>query len=191
MIRNSAGIAVTALFAIVAATTASHAHPVSGAGAGFLHPMGGLDHVLTMLAVGLWAGMSGRTVRIVAPAAFAVAMIGGALLAMGGIALPGIETGIAASLVVFGLLAAAALRLGPAAGAAIVGAFALFHGAAHGAEMSGTSALTFIVGFTAATVVLQLMGVGLGVLAVRIRETAFVRAAGIAIAATGVAYAAF
>ncbi len=190
MIRNSVRIVVTASFAIVAATTASHAHPVSGAGAGFLHPMGGLDHVLTMLAVGLWAGMSGRTVRIAAPAAFAVAMVGGALLAMG-VALPGIEAGIAASLVVFGLLAAAALRLGPAAGAAIVGAFALFHGAAHGAEMAGTSALTFIVGFTAATVVLQLMGVGLGVLAVRIRETAFVRAAGLAIAATGVAYAAF
>jgi urease accessory protein len=191
MIRNSARIAVTATIAVVAATAASHAHPVSGAGAGFLHPMGGLDHVLAMLAVGLWAGMSGRAVRIAAPAAFAIAMIAGALLAMGGIALPGIEAGIAASLVVFGLLAAAALRLGPAAGAAIVGAFALFHGAAHGAEMAGASALTFIAGFTAATVVLQLTGVGLGVLAVRIRETAFVRAAGVATAAAGIAYAAF
>lgn len=191
MIRNSARFAVTATIAVVAASAAAQAHPVSGAGAGFLHPLGGLDHVLAMLAVGLWAGMSGRAVRVAAPAAFAVAMIAGALLAMGGIALPGIEAGIAASLVVFGLLAAVALRLGPAAGAAIVGAFALFHGAAHGAELAGASALTFIAGFTAATVALQLTGVGLGVLAVRIRETALVRAAGLATAAAGIAYAAF
>jgi urease accessory protein len=181
------GIFSIALLAAATATTAAGAH--SGAGAGLIHPFTGADHVLAMLAVGLWAGLSGGRARVAVPAAFAVLMVAGALLAIAGVALPGIEAGIAASVVVFGLLAATALRLNVWAGAGIAGAFALFHGAAHGAEMGAASALTFIAGFVAATLVLQLSGVAAADLLRRARAEFVVRAAGGAAAAAGLAIA--
>lgn len=142
-----------------------------------------------MLAVGLWAGLASRATRIAVPAAFAVAMVIGAALTVGGLVLPAIESGIAVSLVVFGLLAVTALKLGPAAGAVLVGTFALFHGAAHGAEIGGAMALSFVAGITAATVVLQLAGVGLATALRRAKAEMVVRLAGGATAAAGVALA--
>ena len=182
-------IGLAAFVALTLASTGASAHPGDGVGAGFLHPFTGLDHVLAMLAVGLWAGLASRATRIAAPAAFAGAMIVGAVLAMAGVAVPAIEQGIAASLVVFGLLAVLALRLGPAAGAAAVGAFALFHGAAHGAEMGGVPTVTYIAGFTAATLAIQLSGIGLARLLSRAKAEIVVRVAGGTTAVTGLAVA--
>ena len=183
------GIFTFVLIAAAMASTAVQAHPGAGAGAGFVHPFGGIDHILALLAVGLWAGLSKGATRVAVPAAFLAAMIAGAALAMSGIRLPGIETGIAVSLVVFGLLVVAALRLGPAAGAAVAAGFALFHGAAHGAEMAGAGALVYIAGFSAATLAIQLSGIGLATLLSRVRAAAVARAAGAVTAVSGLALA--
>jgi urease accessory protein len=127
--------------------------------AGLLHPFTGLDHLAAMLAVGFWSARSGVQRVWAAPLAFAAMVLAGALLARGGLVLPAIEPMIAASLVALGLLIAAQARLGSAAMAAIAGAFALFHGAAHGIELGGGAALG---GMLAGTVVLHVLGIGLG-----------------------------
>jgi len=102
---------------------------------GFAHPLSGWDHLLVMIAVGLWAAQLGGHARWLVPAAFAGVMALGAALGEEGVTFPGIEQGIAASVLVLGLLIAAAVRLPVTAGAALVGVFAIFHGLAHGAEM--------------------------------------------------------
>jgi urease accessory protein len=146
--------------------TPALAHTGSEAGsaltAGLLHPLTGADHVLAMIAVGLWAaGLGGRAVLAV-PAAFVAAMLGGFMLALAGTWLPGVEPMILASVVVLGVAVAAALRPSPIAAAALVGGFALFHGHAHGAEMAGAGALAFGAGFAIATAALHAAGIGLG-----------------------------
>jgi len=119
--------------------TLARAHPghgveIGGIGWGLAHPFTGLDHVLAMIAVGLWASQIGGKARWLVPAAFVSVMGAGFLLAMAGFALPYVEPAILASVMGLGLLVALAVRL-PAAGAAgVVGIFALFHGHAHGAE---------------------------------------------------------
>lgn len=160
---------------IVAAALAATAMPAfahtgvgtsSGLAAGFSHPLLGLDHLLAMIAVGLFAASRGGKALWLVPAAFVAMMVGGGVLAMAGIGLPMVEIAIALSVIVLG--AAVALRLSlPLAGAmALVGAFALFHGHAHGTEMpAGASALTYGLGFVAATALLHGVGVVLGLLA--------------------------
>ncbi len=130
---------------------------------GASHPFSGWDHLLAMIAVGMWAAQLGGRNRWLVPAAFVSVMALGAILGRAGLALPGIEQGIAASLFVFGLLIAATIRVPVVAGMAIVGIFALFHGLAHGAEMPATAGgLSYGAGFIAATVVLHVVGLGLG-----------------------------
>jgi urease accessory protein len=148
----------------------AHAHPghdgheltwdfTSGAS----HPFTGWDHLLAMLAIGFWAAQLGGRSRWLVPAAFIGVMAGGAVAAQAGLALPGLEAGIAASLLVLGLFIAAAVRLPAAAGMAVVGVFALFHGLAHGAEMPATAGgLGYGAGFIAATALLHATGLGLG-----------------------------
>jgi urease accessory protein len=147
---------------------------------GFTHPLTGLDHLAAMLAVGLWSALTARRTWT-APLAFAGLLLVGALLAQGGVALPGIEPMIAASMLVVGLLLATQARLPEAAGALLVGAFALFHGAAHGQELAGTGAL---FGMVAGTAVLHLAGMGLGLL-LRARSAWLPRLAGAAVALFG------
>jgi urease accessory protein len=151
---------------VVFAPTLAFAHPGHGAAgiaAGFAHPMGGIDHVLAMVAVGCLAAQMGGRALWALPAAFIGMMVAGGALGMAGIALPFVETGIALSLVCFGVAIAAGLRLPVAAGAAFVGLFALFHGHAHGAEMPETATgLEYGLGFVAATALLHLAGVGIG-----------------------------
>lgn len=130
--------------------------------AGFSHPLSGLDHILAMVCVGLWAALlGGRSVWLV-PTAFVGTMTAGFLLALAGLPLPFVEPVVAASVVVLGLLAMVALRASTPVGMAMVGFFALFHGYAHGGEMGEAGALRFCAGFAVATASLHVAGVAIG-----------------------------
>lgn len=150
--------------------SAALAHPghdgMVGAAAGFAHPFGGADHLLAMLAVGLIAALRGGRALWAVPLAFLAMMGLGAGLGMAGLALPFVESAILASLVAFGVLALLSRRLPTALLAGLVGAFAVFHGHAHGAEMPETaSGLAYALGFVGATALLHAAGLGLGLLA--------------------------
>jgi urease accessory protein len=178
--------------ALVLLPQAALAHPGHGAAvgaeAGFLHPLMGADHVLAMVAVGLLAAVRGGRALWVLPLSFLVLMSAGAALGMAGAALPYAETGIALSIVVFGLAAVVGLRAPVALLAALVGAFAVFHGYAHGTEMPETaSGLSFGLGFLAATALLHAAGIGLGMAAARIGATRAAPALGAGVAAIGLA----
>jgi urease accessory protein len=161
-----------------------HTHGFSN---GILHPLTGLDHICAMIAVGLWAAQRGGRALWLVPATFVSVMIAGGILGMGHAGIPYVEQGIAASVLVLGVLIAAAVRLPVVASAAIVGLFALFHGYAHGAEMPATaSGLAYGIGFVIATASLHLCGIGLGLLAKRFASANLIRYAGGAIAACGV-----
>lgn len=155
--------------------------------AGFLHPLSGLDHVLAMVAVGLWAATLGGRALVAVPATFVGVMLLGFVAALAGLPMPFVEPVILASIVVLGLLVAIAQSVPAAAAAAIVGVFAFFHGHAHGAEMAGDSALSFGAGFALATILLHAAGVGLGLAAGRLMHgSAGLRIAGGATALCGV-----
>ncbi len=174
-----------AAIAVLGLSSGAFAHPghEGGLTGGLAHPFTGLDHVLAMVAVGLWASQLGRPAMWLLPAVFPVVMAGGALLGANGVALPFVELGIVASVVVLGAAVAFGLRVSLTLSAALVGVFALFHGHAHGAELPAAgSALLYGTGFVAATLVLHAVGVGIGALAQR---TFVLRTAGGAIAATG------
>lgn len=134
--------------------------------AGFSHPLFGTDHILAMVAVGLWAALlaQGRDRRALwlVPVAFVGTMVAGFLAAMVGAPLPFVEPVILASVVVIGLLAAVALHVPTAAAMAMVGFFAFFHGHAHGGEIGAAGAGAYAVGFALATALLHAAGVALG-----------------------------
>ena len=141
--------------------SAAFAHPghraEGGFAAGFLHPIGGLDHILAMLAVGLWAATFEGKARWILPAAFISMMVIGFFFGLNTGTIAMTEQGIAASVLVIGLAAAWLQRLPITAAAAMVGAFALFHGLAHGAETSG-EAIGFATGFVISTAILHAAG---------------------------------
>jgi len=171
---------------------AAQAHPalhdLGGADVGFAHPFTGLDHLLTMIAVGLWAGLLGGRAQWLVPAAFLAFMATGAMLGGSSIAVPGVETVVIASVVATGALIAVRVQVPPAAAMAIVGAFALFHGHAHGSEMPAmASPIAYGVGFVAATFALH--GIGLFAAWGWRASLAMPRAAGGAIAVVGLALA--
>lgn len=171
---------------------AALAHPGHGAAigaeAGFLHPLMGADHVLAMAAVGLLAALRGGRALWALPLSFLVLMSAGAGLGMAGVALPYAETGIALSVVVFGVAAIVGLRAPVALLASLVGVFAVFHGYAHGAEMPETaSGLSFGFGFLAATALLHAAGLGLGIAAARLDAARAAPALGACVAAAGLA----
>jgi urease accessory protein len=154
---------------------------------GVAHPLTGLDHICAMVAVGLWAAQLGGRAIWVVPLSFVTVMTLGGALGMAGIAMPLVEPGIVLSVLVLGVLVAAAVRLPMWASAAIVGCFALFHGHAHGTEAPASAAgLAYAAGFILATVGLHLSGIALGALVQRRFSTPVVRLAGAAIAACGV-----
>lgn len=130
--------------------------------AGFSHPLFGADHILAMVAVGIWAAQIGGRSFWVVPSAFVGTMAVGFLMALGGIDLPFVEPAILASVIALGLLVAMAARLPASAAAAVVGVFALFHGHAHGGELGSAGALQFGVGFVIATALLHVAGIALG-----------------------------
>jgi urease accessory protein len=134
----------------------------SGFAAGWHHPIAGLDHLLTMVAVGLWAAQMGGRARWALPLSFVTVMAIGGLWGISGLPLPGIEVGIILSNLVLGALVLGAVRLPLGAGLALVAMSALFHGAAHGAEMPpSASAFSYAIGFLVATIGLHLAGFGL------------------------------
>lgn len=153
--------------------------------AGFLHPFTGADHLLAMVMVGLWAGLSGGTARLALPGAFLGGMALGGVLGMAGAALPGVEAGILASVIVFGALAALAVRLPLGLGMALAASFGLLHGHAHGVEMLGGSVVGYAVGFLAGTG--TLLGAGLAMTSLPWARQAG-RAASGATAAVGLAF---
>jgi urease accessory protein len=164
-------------------------HAVSFA-AGFAHPWGGLDHVLAMVAVGLWAGLNGGRALWAWPLAFVGVMIIGGVLGMAGVPMPMVEPGILASVIILGLMVLAAVRLPLAAGAALVAAFALLHGHAHGAELPADAAtVTYAAGFALATALLHGTGLGIAYAAGGERGAMVVRGAGALVAVAGVALA--
>lgn len=160
---------LAALSVLIATPALAHVGPgtPSAFSAGLAHPIAGADHILAMMAVGLWAAAIGGRAVLAVPTAFIAAMVGGAALAMAGVGLPAVEPMILASVVVLGLLVAAAMRPAASAAAALVGAFAVFHGYAHGAEMGGAGALGFGAGFALSTALLHGAGIGLGLYAAR------------------------
>ncbi|HAO32717.1 MAG TPA: HupE/UreJ family protein [Candidatus Competibacter sp.] len=156
--------------------------------AGLDHPIGGLDHVLAMVAVGLWAAQVGGRALWLAPLTFVLTMAAGGALGFLGIQLPLVELGIAGSVLILGVLIMLASRLPPAASMALVGAFAVFHGHAHGAEMAAeASALWYSLGFMLATALLHGAGIGIGLLARRGAAAQWLRLSGGAIAVAGAA----
>ncbi|HYA37278.1 MAG TPA: HupE/UreJ family protein [Candidatus Methylomirabilis sp.] len=182
---------LTALAALLAAN-AAQAHIISAQGAGFAagfaHPFSGLDHLLAMVAVGLWAAQLGGRARWIVPLAFMGAMAAGAALALAGVQLPAVESGIASSVMMLGLLIALAARLPTLTSAILVGAFAVFHGHAHGTELpQAASEALYGAGFLLATGLLHATGLGLGALMHRRLKPVWLRALGGGIAAIGAA----
>ncbi|MFO1191146.1 MAG: HupE/UreJ family protein [Rhodoferax sp.] len=160
------------------------AHHPAGFLDGFLHPLTGPDHLAAMLAVGCWSALAARRLWQ-APLAFAGMLLVGALAGLSGLAVPAVEPAIAASLLVLGLLVATRARMPGAAAMALVGAFAIFHGVAHGAELAGDGqAWAPLAGMLLATVGLHLAGLGLGLL-LRARNAWWPRSAGGAVALLG------
>jgi urease accessory protein len=181
------------LVTATASGAAAHTFGAQGAGLaqGFLHPFGGIDHLLAMVAVGLWAAQRGGRALWAVPASFVAMMALGGVAGASGVTLPLVELGIAVSLVVLGAAVAFSIRLPVAAAAALVGLFALFHGHAHGAELPETaSALEYGLGFVVATASLHGLGVAIGVLLKRDAGKLLVRIGGAGIAATGLLLAA-
>jgi len=162
---------------------------VGGLASGFLHPLLGPDHVIAMVAVGLWGAFLGAPATWVLPIVFPLVMLLGGALGMAAIPLPAVETGIALSAVVLGVGVALALRPQLWLAAVAVGAFAIFHGHAHGAEMPAASdAVAYALGFVVASGLLHLCGVLLGKLALSQAGRLAVRSAGGLIAVAGGAF---
>ncbi|MCC9625977.1 HupE/UreJ family protein [Thalassospira sp. MA62] len=178
---------------LMAAASPALAHTgvgsVSGFGAGFGHPIGGLDHILAMVAVGILAGQMGGKSLWLVPAAFVGMMIVGGVLGMTGIPVPFVEVGIVGSIVVLGAVIAFGRQMPVGLAMALVGVLAIFHGHAHGTEMPvSATGLEYGLGFAIATALLHAAGIGLSMSAQNIAEKAAplaVRASGGVIAATG------
>ena len=181
----SLAAAVTAGFSTAAlAHVGDHSH--MSFTEGLLHPFAGLDHVLAMVAVGLWASQLGGRALWLLPLTFPAVMAVGAALGLSGVTLPWIEIGIAGSVMVLGAVVALALRPSLAISIPLIGAFALLHGYSHGIELpAGTSALSYGAGFIAATLVLHAVGIATGLIAGRLPVRFAARTAGSAIAVLG------
>ncbi len=135
--------------------------------AGLSHPLFGLDHLLVMVAVGLWAAVLGGRAVWALPASFVGAMVVGFAAALAGFSLPFVEPMILASVFAMGLVVALSMRLPTSAAMGIVGIFALFHGVAHGGELGAASAATFGAGFVVSTALLHCVGVAIAVISAR------------------------
>lgn len=132
---------------------------------GFLHPLGGLDHMLAMVAVGLWGAFLGRPLLIALPVIFPTVMAMGAVLGLANVPIPPVEWGIALSVVVLGALIAGQVKAPVWLAALIVAVFAIFHGYAHGQELpSAADPVGYSAGFVLSTGLLHLAGISLGLM---------------------------
>lgn len=168
------------------------AHTGEGTGgflAGLSHPVFGPDHVVAMVAVGLWGAFLGAPAIWLLPIVFPLVMAFGGVLGILGVPMVAVETGIASSAVVLGLMVALAARPPLWVAALLVGAFAIFHGYAHGKELpDGANAVAYSAGFVIATGLLHLAGIAFGLLTRWPAGKLAVRGAGGAIALVGIAY---
>jgi urease accessory protein len=162
--------AVCLLSLVFAASAHAHADAATLAGGfatGFMHPVLGWDHVAAMVAVGLWGAFLGDRAVWTLPVVFPIVMAGGGVLGLLGVPMPFVEAGIALSAIVIGAMIATASRPPLWVAAVVVGAFAIFHGYAHGAELpEAANPLLYTAGFMVATGLLHVGGIVLG-LAVR------------------------
>ena len=191
VLPSLAAVAIGALPLLASAHTGvdGAAHHDTGFVQGFLHPFTGLDHLAAMVAVGLWSALIARSARdmLWAPLGFAAMLLAGALVGLAGVRVPGVEPMIATSLLVIGLLVATRLRMPGPVAAVVVGAFAVFHGVAHGYELSGDhGAAAAVAGMVAATATLHAAGIAIG-WTLRQRGAWLPRATGAAIALFGAA----
>jgi len=143
------------------------AHVEPGQTGGFLdgvyHPISGLDHVLAMVAVGLWGAQLGRPAVWLLPIAFPMMMAFGGMLGLIGVPVPGVEIGIAVSGVVLGGMVLGEIKTPITASIILVAIFAIFHGHAHGTELSeGQNAMLYSLGFVISTGTLHAVGIGIG-----------------------------
>jgi urease accessory protein len=157
-------LVTASLFLCMASAQAHTGHGTEGFAAGLAHPFMGLDHLLAMVAVGIWStALLPGAWRLAGPAVFVTLLLVGALVAMTGVAMPQVESGIAVSVVVLGGMLVMARRVGIATGLALVALAALFHGYAHGAELvAGHSFAAYATGFMLGSVVLHGLGLGAG-----------------------------
>lgn len=185
--RIRIGLILLLLCAAQGAQAHIEAGEASGFLSGFMHPISGLDHVLAMFAVGLWGAQLGTRAMWVLPVTFPLLMAFGAMLALLGMPLPGVEIGIAASALLLGLAVMAEQRPRLVAAAVLVGFFAIFHGHAHGTELpAGQSGLLYGLGFVLATASLHLTGIAVGSVQRWRLGRLSLRGAGAAIGAAGI-----
>ena len=187
-LARAAGLLIGVLLASPAA-----AHVQQGQAAGFfsglMHPVSGLDHVLAMVAVGLWGAQLGAPAIWLLPVAFPLVMAFGGFLGLVGVPLPGVEIGIASSAILLGAMVAAQARPPLWLAAAAVGFFAVFHGHAHGTELpDGQSGLLYSLGFVVATGCLHATGVAIGLVHRWSWGQAALRVAGVAIGVAGLLF---
>lgn len=191
MTRRSIGMA--AGLAAALALTAGPALAHSGTGlaggfmSGFLHPLSGPDHLLAMVAVGLWGAFLGRPLVYLLPMVFPTVMAVGGVMGMANVPMPPVEIGIALSVLLLGLAIAAALKAPIWAASLVVAVFAIFHGYAHGQELpSAADPIGYSVGFVLATGSLHVVGIALGLLNRSKPGAVVARSLGGGIAAAGV-----
>jgi urease accessory protein len=189
MFRTIALIACALLISMQPAAAHTEGGLAGGFASGFAHPLLGADHIAAMVAVGLWGAFLGAPAIWLLPIVFPLVMALGGVLGILGVPLPGVEIGIAVSAVVLGMMVALAVRPHLAIAAILVGAFAIFHGYAHGAELpEGGNAVAYSVGFVIATGLLHLFGIAIGLLTRWPAGVTAVRFAGSAIAIAGLVF---
>lgn len=190
--KRNAVIFLTAV-SLILQTSGVDAHTGTGVAGGFVsgiqHPIFGLDHLVAMVAVGLWGAFLGRPAIWVLPIIFPLVMAFGGVFGIAGVPLPGVELWIAASAIVLGVCVLLSLNPPLWVAGIIVGAFAIFHGHAHGAELpEAANPLSYALGFMIATGLLHLAGIAFGMLATQPAGRVAVRGAGAVIAVVGLAF---
>jgi len=157
-------LAVAAL-AVPAGLSAHEGGSVAGLLSGLLHPVTGLDHVIAMIAVGLWGAQLGKPAVWVLPVVFPMVMAFGGMLGLIGLPIPGVEIGIAASAILLGGVVAGEVNPGLRLAGLLVAVFAIFHGHAHGTELpDGQSGILYSIGFVASTGLLHASGIAIGLI---------------------------
>lgn len=190
-LRPLASLALLAAFALAAPLAQAHegAGLAGGFMSGFAHPLLGWDHVIAMLAVGLWGAFLGAPALWLLPVVFPLVMAAGGALGVLGVPLPAVEIGIAVSAIALGGVVAGALRPPLWVAALLVALFAIFHGHAHGTELpQAASPLAYSLGFVVATGLLHLTGIALGLLTRWPAGRIAVRGMGAGIALLGVLF---
>ncbi len=157
----------SAVLLVLLSPEVAMAHVESGEAGGFvsgvMHPISGVDHVLAMVAVGLWGAQLGHPAVWLLPIAFPMMMAFGGMLGLIGVPVPGVEIGIALSGVVLGTLVLGEVKTPVGVSLVLVAIFAIFHGHAHGTELSeGQNAMLYSLGFVVSTGTLHAIGIGIG-----------------------------